>query len=86
MPTLWPSILTGFTLSFSRALGEFGSIVMISSNLALKDLVASVLIYQSLEQYDYVGASVIGAVVLLIALLSFLIINKFQAFNFYSVW
>jgi len=85
LPTLWPSILTGFTLSFSRALGEFGSIVMISSNLALKDLVASVLIYQSLEQYDYTGASVIGAVVLLIALFSFLIINKLQSFNLKSV-
>ena len=85
LPTLWPSILTGFTLSFSRALGEFGSIVMISSNLALKDLVASVLIYQSLEQYDYIGASVIGAVVLLIALISFLIINKLQSMNFHSI-
>ena len=79
LPTLWPSIFTGFTLSFSRALGEFGSIVMISSNLPFKDLVASVLIYQSLEQYDYIGASVIGAVVLLIALISLLLINTFQS-------
>lgn len=79
LPTLWPSIFTGFTLSFSRALGEFGSIVMISSNLPFKDLVASVLIYQSLEQYDYIGASVIGAVVLLIALVSLLLINTFQS-------
>lgn len=84
LPTLCPSLLTGFTLSFSRALGEFGSIVMISSNLALKDLVTSVLIYQSLEQYDYIGASVIGAVVLLIALISFLIINKLQSLNITS--
>jgi sulfate transport system permease protein len=83
LPTLWPSILTGFTLSFSRALGEFGSIVMISSNLALKDLVAAVLIYQSLEQYDYIGASVIGAVVLLIALVTFLLINKLQSLHFH---
>ena len=81
LPALLPSILTGFTLSFSRALGEFGSIVMMSSNLPLKDLVASVLIYQSLEQYDYVGASVIGAVILLIALLTLLIINAIQSFN-----
>lgn len=79
-PTLWPALLTGFTLSFSRALGEFGSIVMISSNLPLKDLVASVLIYQSLEQYDYLGASVIGSVVLLIALISLLFLNILQTF------
>lgn len=78
-PTLWPAILTGFTLSFSRALGEFGSIVMIASNIPLKDLVASVLIYQSLEQYDYLGASVIGIVVLFIALISLLLINGLQA-------
>ena len=82
LPTLWPAIFTGFTLSFSRALGEFGSIVMISSNLPFKDLVASVLIYQSLEQYDYLGASVIGAVVLLIALFTLLLINAFQSLKF----
>jgi len=55
---------------------------MISSNLPFKDLVASVLIYQSLEQYDYVGASVIGAVVLLIALSTLLLINAFQSMKF----
>jgi len=81
LPTLWPAIFTGFTLSFSRALGEFGSIVMISSNLPFKDLVVSVLIYQSLEQYDYLGASVIGTVVLLIALTTLLFINAFQSMN-----
>jgi len=84
LPTLWPAIITGFTLSFSRALGEFGSIVMISSNLPLKDLVASVLIYQSLEQYDYLGASVIGIVVLFIALFSLLFINTLQSFQLRS--
>lgn len=82
LPTLWPALFTGFTLSFSRALGEFGSIVMISSNLPFKDLVASVLIYQSLEQYDYLGASVIGAVVLLIALSTLLLINAFQSLKY----
>lgn len=82
LPTLRPALFTGFTLSFSRALGEFGSIVMISSNLPFKDLVASVLIYQSLEQYDYLGASVIGAVVLLIALSTLLLINAFQSLKY----
>lgn len=81
LPPLWPALFTGFTLSFSRALGEFGSIVMISSNLPFKDLVASVLIYQSLEQYDYLGASVIGAVVLLLALCTLVFINTVQSLN-----
>lgn len=82
LPALWPALFTGFTLSFSRALGEFGSIVMISSNLPFKDLVASVLIYQSLEQYDYLGASVIGAVVLMIALSTLIFINAFQSLKY----
>lgn len=81
LPPLWPALVTGFTLSFSRALGEFGSIVMISSNLPFKDLVASVLIYQSLEQYDYLGASVLGAVVLLLALCILVFINTVQSLN-----
>lgn len=83
-PILWPSVLTGFTLSFSRALGEFGSIVMISANLPFKDLVASVLIYQSLEQYDYFGASVIGIVILTMSLMSLLLINTIQSFQIRS--
>jgi sulfate transport system permease protein len=81
LPSLIPALITGFTLSFSRALGEFGSIIMISSNLPFKDLVSSVLIYQSLEQYDYLGASVIGIVILLIALISLISINIFQSFQ-----
>lgn len=84
LPILWPSLLTGFTLSFSRALGEFGSIVMISANLPFKDLVASVLIYQSLEQYDYFGASVIGIVILTMSLISLLLINTIQSFQIRS--
>lgn len=79
-PTLVPALVTGFTLSFSRALGEFGSVVMISSNLPLDDLVTSVLIYQSLEQYDYFGASVIGAVILLLALIIIFLVNTAQSF------
>lgn len=77
-PILLPSFLTGFTLSFSRAIGEYGSIVIISSNFALKDLIASVFIFQCLEQYDYSGATVVGTVMLLISLILLVIINFFQ--------
>lgn len=59
-PPLVPALLTGTALAFSRALGEFGSIVIVSSNFPFKDLIAPVLIFQCLEQYDYVGATVIG--------------------------
>ncbi len=81
-PNILPSLLTGFTLGFSRAIGEFGSIVIIASNIPLKDLIASVLIFQSLEQYDYAGATIIGTVVLLLSLILLLSVNFFQSWNF----
>lgn len=58
LPPLLPPLLTGTALAFSRALGEFGSIVIISSNFAFKDLIAPVLIFQCLEQYDFTGKCV----------------------------
>lgn len=78
-PPLLPSILTGVALGFSRAVGEYGSTVIISSNTPFKDLIAPVLIFQRLEQYDYSGATVIGTVLLGISLLLLVGINLLQA-------
>jgi sulfate/thiosulfate transport system permease protein len=80
-PPLIPALLTGTALAFSRAIGEFGSIVIISSNFAFKDLVAPVLIFQSLEQYDFVGATVIGTVMLLTSLAIMLCVNWLQSYS-----
>ncbi len=80
-PPLFPALLTGIALGFSRAVGEYGSIVIISSNIAFKDLIASVLIFQRLEQYDYAGATVIGTVLLGISLLILLAINLLQTWG-----
>lgn len=80
-PTLLPSLLTGLTLSFSRAIGEYGSIVIISSNFPLKDLIASVLIFQCFEQYDYTGATIIGTVMLILSLFLLIFINFLQSWN-----
>lgn len=81
LPPLVPAILTGVALGFSRAVGEYGSIVIVASNIPFKDLIASVLIFQRLEQYDYSGATVIGTVLLLISLLLLLAINLLQAWG-----
>jgi sulfate transport system permease protein len=78
LPPLIPPILTGIALGFSRAVGEYGSVVVIASNIPFQDLIAPVLVFQRLEEYDYVGATVIGAVLLLISLLLLLIINFLQ--------
>lgn len=80
-PPLIPAILTGLTLAFSRAIGEYGSVVIVSSNIPLEDLIASVLIFQNLEQYDYTGATVIGTVVLILSLFLLLGINFLQSWN-----
>jgi len=77
-PPLIPAILTGVVLGFSRAVGEFGSVVIIASNIPFEDLIAPVLIFQKLEEYDYVGATIIGMVMLLISLVLILIINFLQ--------
>jgi sulfate transport system permease protein len=79
LPPLFPTILTGVALGFSRAVGEYGSTVIISSNTPFQDLIAPVLIFQRLEQYDYSGATVIGVVLLGISLVLLLAINFLQA-------
>ncbi|MFH7027707.1 MAG: sulfate ABC transporter permease subunit CysT [Heteroscytonema crispum UTEX LB 1556] len=79
LPPLFPTILTGVALGFSRAVGEYGSTVIISSNTPYKDLIAPVLIFQRLEQYDYSGATVIGTVLLVISLVLLVGINLLQA-------
>ena len=81
LPPLLPAILTGIALGFSRAVGEYGSTVIVASNTPFRDLIAPVLIFQRLEQYDYAGATVIGVVMLAISLLLLLVINLLQAWG-----
>ncbi len=81
LPPLIPSILTGIALGFSRAVGEYGSVVIVASNIPFKDLIAPVLIFKKLEQYDYPGATVIGTVLLLISLVMLVAINLLQAWG-----
>ena len=81
LPPLFPSNLTGVALGFSRAVGEYGSTVIVASNIPFKDLIAPVLIFQRLEQYDYAGATVIGTVMLAISLAMLFAINLLQAWR-----
>lgn len=81
LPPLMPAILTSVALGFSRAVGGYGSTVIIASNTPFKDLIAPVLIFQRLEQYDFVRATVIGTVLLIISLVIVLGINLLQAWG-----
>ncbi|MCM8774797.1 MAG: sulfate ABC transporter permease subunit CysT [Candidatus Omnitrophica bacterium] len=66
-PVCIPATLTGFILSFARALGEYGSIVFISGNMPFKTEIVPLLIVTKLEQYDYAGATAVAAVMLLVS-------------------
>jgi sulfate/thiosulfate transport system permease protein len=78
LPALLPALLTGFTLSFARALGEYGSVVFISGNFPMRTEIASLLIVSKLEQYDVPGAAAIATVMLLVSFLLLLVINALQ--------
>lgn len=78
LPTILPSLLTGFALAFARALGEFGSIYFIAGNMPYRTEIAPLLILIRLEQFDYVGATGIGVVMLVAAFAMLLVINMLQ--------
>ena len=79
IPRIRSSLFSGATLSLSRSIGEYGSIVILSSNLPFDDLVTPVLIFQKLEQYDYTSASIIGVTILLLSLSILFLIGLVQS-------
>jgi sulfate transport system permease protein len=77
-PTLFPTVLTGFGLSFARALGEYGSIKFISGNLPSTEI-APVLMVARLDQYDYTGAVAVALVLMLFSFALLFALNWMQA-------
>ena len=65
LPNLRPAIVAGASLAFARALGEFGSVVLISGNLPYKTEVASVFIFGQIENDNVQGAAAVSVVLLL---------------------
>ncbi len=80
-PILTPALLTGFALSFARALGEYGSVIFIAGNMPMVSEITPLLIITKLEQYDYVGATAIAVVMLVSAFAMLLAINLLQAWT-----
>ena len=81
LPTLLPALLTGFALAFARAVGEYGSVIFIAGNIPLVSEITPLMIISKLEQYDYVGATTIAAVMLVFSFVLLLIINGLQAWT-----
>jgi sulfate transport system permease protein len=69
LPNLAPAILSGTALAFARAVGEFGSVVLISGNIPFHTQVASVFIFSRIESDDVSGAAAVSVVLLVLSLL-----------------
>jgi len=81
LPAIMPAALTGVTMAFARAVGEYGSVVFISGNMPMKTEITPLLIITKLEQYDYAGATAIAVVMLVVSFAMLLTINLMQAWS-----
>jgi sulfate/thiosulfate transport system permease protein len=69
LPNLVPALLSGAALAFARAVGEFGSVVLISGNIPFETQVSSVFAFKQIESDNPVGAAAVSTVLLAISLL-----------------
>ena len=81
LPTLFPALLTGFTMAMARAVGEYGSVIFIAGNMPMLSEITPLLIVIKLEQYDYVGAAAIGTAMLLISFGFLFLLNILQRWS-----
>jgi sulfate transport system permease protein len=81
IPSILPAVVTGFALSFARALGEYGSVVFISGNMPFKTEIAPVLIVARLEEFAYTEATAIAVVLLAISFVTLLAINLLERWS-----
>jgi sulfate/thiosulfate transport system permease protein len=81
LPGVMPAALTGFSMAFARAVGEYGSVVFISGNMPMRTEITPLLIITKLEQYDYAGATAIAVIMLISSFVFLLTINLLQAWS-----
>ena len=80
LPTITPAVIAGSALAFARALGEFGSIILISANLIGKTEVSSAYILKLVESDDPVGAASVACLLLVVAIVVLLLLDVLQRF------
>jgi len=78
LPAVWPALLTGFSLAFARAIGEYGSVIFIAGNMPMISEITPLIIITKLEQYDYAGATAVAVVMLVISFVLLFAINGLQ--------
>jgi len=77
-PAVLPALVTGAAMAFARGLGEYGSVIFISSNMPYVSEIVPLLIIKKLMQFDYLGASAIGVTMLVIAFVMLFVTNMLQ--------
>jgi sulfate/thiosulfate transport system permease protein len=75
LPNLRPAIFTGSALAFARAIGEYGSLVLLTGSIAFKTEAASVFVFNQVQSDNPVGAAAVSVVLLAISLLMLLLIG-----------
>lgn len=78
LPALFPAVVTGFTLAFARAVGEYGSVIFIAGNIPMVSEITPLLIITRLEQFDVAAATAIAAIMLVVSFILLLLINGLQ--------
>lgn len=81
LPSILPSLLTGFALAFARGVGEYGSVIFIAGNIPFVSEIAPLLIVIRLEEFDYAGATTVAATMLVISFVMLLVINVLQSWS-----
>jgi sulfate/thiosulfate transport system permease protein len=79
LPPLLPAVMTGFTLAFARAIGEYGSVIFIAGNMPGWSEILPLLIVVKLEQFDYAGATLLASMMLIASFILLFSINLLQA-------
>ncbi|MDR0587801.1 MAG: sulfate ABC transporter permease subunit CysT [Burkholderiales bacterium] len=78
-PAIMPAWLTGMALAFARGIGEYATIIFISSNMPFQTEIVPLLIVKKLLQFDYTGAAALGTMMLVLAFILLFIINALQS-------
>lgn len=75
LPSILPGLFTGLTLSFARAMAEFGAVIVIAGNIPLKTQLAAVYIYGEMESYNSQGATSLSIILLILAVTLLVVLN-----------
>jgi sulfate transport system permease protein len=78
LPMLAPALLTGVTLAFARALGEYGSVIFIAGNIPMHTQIVPFVIMEEMDMFNYPKATAIAVVMLVISFVLLLGVNVLQ--------